>query len=253
MNRLSRHKSSDKEEQNKKARVNFSTLVIIVCITIIVTVVTLTTVFFHNTVTDGAESLLDNYNASLAAEREAAYEQQYQKYFDAAEAKYHVSNQVSISVDNIQMTQKLEVLKVSTVVFIVEDKKDNDGNVTSWLSVPGEGTYVVDLQAAEFIVDKSRAYVLVRAPYPELTNVKILYGNVDKVLFQNDIFDDSYKLGEDIAKKQLDEADLLINKEFASNQNFSQSAEKAAISSIQCLVKKMNPGVEDIVVDVEFY
>ena len=222
-------------------------------IVLLIIMVTMTVIFGKDIVGNGAQALADSYNAAYALEHDAAYQTQYQKYFDAAEAKYHVSNEVLITIGDIQETEKLEVLKVSDVEFIVEDKNSNDGNITSWLEVPGEGTFVVDLQAAEFVIDNARAHVLVRAPYPELTNVSIDYGNVQKILFKDDIFNGSYKEGEELAQKQLNEGDLLIKKEFASNQNFYLSAQEAAISSIQCLVRQMNPGVDNLAVDVEFY
>ena len=201
----------------------------------------------------GAEALTDSFNASLASERDAAYQEQYRKYYDAAEAANHVKNRGSIYIGDITETEVLEVLKVSDVEFIVEDSKDNAGNVTSWLEVPGEGTYVVNLKAAEFIVDNERASVLVRLPYPELTNISIDYSNVKKILFKDDVFNGSYKQGEDLAMKQLNEAELLIKKEFASNEHFYLNAQEAAVSTIECFVREMNPDIEDISVTVEFY
>lgn len=140
---------------------------------------------FGGIVGKGAEALTDSFNASLASEREAAYQEQYQKYYDAAEAANHVRNRGSIYIGDIAETDKLEVLKVSDVEFVVDDSDDNAENVTSWLEVPGEGTYVVDLRAAEFIVDNERSSVLVRLPYPELTNISIDYSNVKKILFKD--------------------------------------------------------------------
>ena len=145
------------------------------------------------------------------------------------------------------------MLKISDVEYSIVGSSDNSNNITSWLEVPGQGTYVVNLQAAEFIVDDERSYVLVRVPYPELTNISIDYANVRKLFFKNDLFDDSYKVGEDLASQQLRSADSLIKKEFTSNQHFYLSAQKAAISTIQCLVKQLNPEVTDLTVDVEFY
>lgn len=147
----------------------------------------------------------------------------------------------------------LEVLNVSDIEFIVQDKERSNGNITSWLEVPGEGTYVVNLQEAEFIIDNERMHVLVRVPEPELTNVRILYGKVDKILFKDDMFNGSYREGEELAMKQLNEADLLIKKEFAMNQNYYISAQNAARSTIECLVYKMNPGMDNLTVEVEFY
>ncbi|MBO6310739.1 MAG: hypothetical protein J6N70_18250 [Oribacterium sp.] len=50
-----------------------------------------------------------------------------------------------------------------------------------------------------------------------------------------------------------DSADMLIKKEFASNERFYLSAQDAAVSTIQCLVRQLNPQNTDMIVEVEFY
>lgn len=208
---------------------------------------------FGDMVSSGAEALADSYSNAYNEQKSATYQEKYETYRNTAEEKYHVSNRVSIYVGNLKEEEKLEVLKVSDVEFIIEDKDNNDGNVISWLEVPGEGTFVVDLKAGEYVVDNERAHVLVRVPYPELTNITIDYANVQKILFKDDIYNGSYREGEDLARQQLSQAELLIKKEFTSNQNFYLNAQEAAISTIETLVKQLNPEVENLVVDVEFY
>lgn len=210
-------------------------------------------IFNFFTIRIGVSALKDSYKTTYEKEKDAAYNFQYEKSFKKAEKEYHVENRVAISLKGLQETANLEVLKVSDTEYIVSEDEDNGKGITSWLEVPGQGTYIVNLQAAEFIVDNEREYVLVRAPYPEITNISIDYGNVKELLFKNNIFDDSFSVGEDLARTQLNSADILIKKEFASNQHFYQSAQKAAVSSIQCLVKQLNPKLPDMTVDVEFY
>ena len=219
----------------------------------IVLLVVLSLIFNFFTVRIGVSALKDSYKATYEDEKKTAYDAQYDKYYKQAEKDYHVANRAAISVKELKETANLEVLNVSDTEYIVSEDKDNGKGITSWLEVPGQGTYIVNLQAAEFIVDNEREYVLVRAPYPEITNISIDYGNVKKLLFKNNIFDDSYSVGEDLARAQLNSADLLIKKEFASNQHFYLSAQDAAVSSIQCLVKQLNPKLPDLTVDVEFY
>ena len=245
-------KSSPKKPAAKKLKFKKGTGTVI-CIVLMIVMVAAALMLFQNVIFNGAEALADGYNAAFVSEKEAAYQALYQKYYDKAEAEHHVANRASIYIGNIKETEKLEVLKVSDVEFIVEDSGDNSGNITSWLEVPGEGTYVVDLSAAEFIVDNERAHVSVRLPYPELTNVAIDYSNVKKILFKDDVFNGSYKQGEELAMKQLGQGDLLIKKEFASNEHFYLNAQEAAISTIQCLIRELNPKVEDLTIDVEFY
>lgn len=226
-----------------------STIAIVSSIVMIFAIVCI----FFDFVSSGAEALADSYTNAYNEQKSMSYQEKYDIYKNAAEENFHVSNRVSIFVGDLKEEEKLEVLKVSDVEFIIEDKDGNDGNVISWLEVPGEGTFVVDLKAGEYIVDNERAHVLVRVPYPELTNIKIDYVNVQKILFKDDIYNGNYREGEDLAREQLSQAELLIKKEFTSNQNFYLNAQKAAISTIQALVKQLNPEIESLVVDVEFY
>ena len=225
----------------------------VICIVLMIIMTAASFMLFQNVVFNGAEALTDGYNAAYASEKETTYQALYQKYYDKAEAANHVANSAIIYIGNIRETERLEVLKVSDVEFIVEDRGNNSGNITSWLEVPGEGTFVVDLSAAEFIVDNERAHVSVRLPYPELTNVAIDYSNVKKVLFKDDVFNGSYKQGEELAMKQLGEGDLLIKKEFASNEHFYLNAQEAAVSTIKCLIMQLNSNIEDLTIDVDFY
>ena len=210
---------------------------------------------FGNMVSTGAEAVAASYTNAYNEQRNIVYQEKYDAYKSSAEEKFHVSNKVSIYVGNLKEEEKLEVLKVSDVEFVIEDKNNNDGKIISWLAVPGEGSFVVDLKAGEYVIDNERAHVLVRLPYPELTDITIDLANVQKILFKDNIFNGngSYSEGEELAQRQLRQAELLIKKEFTSNQNFYLNAQKAAISTIKALVKQLNPKVENLVVDVEFY
>lgn len=134
---------------------------------------------------------------------------------------------------------------------LLDDLRDNNsGNVTAWLEVEGEGTFVVDLQATEFIIDNDRHYVLVRIPNPELTNINII--KTTRRLFADDWRDGSYREGVDLALKQRNEASLQIQKALLSNQYIFSSAKDVAVAMIGNLVKQFNPDIPDLQVDVEF-
>lgn len=204
-------------------------------------------------VREGAKATAASYAAAYDREKENTYQKLYEKYYQLAEREYHVSNRVAVEIGGLREMAALEVMSVSDIEYILEDSEDNDKGITSWLEVPGQGTYVVDLQAAEFVVDDERDYVLTRVPYPELTNVSINYAGVKKLFFANNILNDSYNVGEDLARRQLSQADVLIKKAFASNQYFYLSAQEAAVSTIQCLVKELNPEIPELTVEVEFF
>lgn len=211
--------------------------------------VIITIILGRGIINAGATAAMDSYTAAYDTEKNEAYETIRQYFYDSAESKYHVSNRVSISIGELKEEAKLEVLEVSDTEYIIVDE-----GINSWLEVPGKGTYIVDLQAAEFIVDDERGYVLVRAPYPELADVTVDFKNVKKLFFRDDKWhNESYSDGEDLARDQLSKADALIQREFESNEYYYKSAQEAAISSIICLVEQLNPDVEGLTVEVEFY
>ena len=210
-------------------------------------------VLFSSAIGSGASALAESYKTASDAERESAYRELYDKYYERAEQEYHVSNRVSISIGNLKETATLEVLQVRDIEYIIEDRSENNKGISSWLEVPGQGVFVVNLQAAEFVVDNERSYVLVRAPYPELTNISIDSKNVKTLFFDvNGIFD-SYQDGTALAEKQVKLAEAKIQRELAKNQYFYLNAQDAAVASIQCLVQQLNPEVENLTVEVEFF
>ena len=245
--------TNDVQKLKKKRwrfRLNKRTVPIFAIVLSIVMIIAII-VIFKDTVSTGAEALADGYNNAYTEEKDATYQKQYDIYKNSAEEKFHVSNRVSIYIGELKEVEKLEVLKVSDVEFVIED--NNDENIVSWLEVPGEGMFVVDLKNGEFVVDNERAHVLVKVPYPELTNITIDYANVNNLLFEDGVFNGSNRIGEELAKKQLGEAELLLEKEFTSNENFYLNAQKVAVNIIEALIKQLNPEVENLTVDVEFY
>lgn len=225
----------------------------IVCFAISIVTLLLCILVWNAALRDGAQSIQSSYERAYSIEKISTYEKYYQKYFALAEEDYHVSNQVSINISGIRETALLEVLKVTDTEYVVENSGENKNNITSWLEVPGEGIYVVNLEAAEIVIDDENKYILIRLPAPELVNISIDYGNVKKLLFENDLFNDSNKVGEDLARKQLQDAELMIKKTFSSNQYFYESAKRAAISTVECLIKKFNPGIDNLVIEIDFF
>ena len=238
--------SNSKQPQNKRGRLHAFLNVIqknrtFLYIVLIIAFIAMSKFLLDSTVQVGTTAAMNSYLSTFESEKESTYQTLFQYYYDEAKNKYLVSNRVGISVGDMKETANLEVLKVSDVEYIIEDQKDG---ITSWLEVPGEGTYIVNLQAAEFVIDNDNSYVLVRAPHPELANITIDYENVNKLLFKNDMLNESFKYGENLAQSQLNAANALIRKELAANQNFYLNAEDAAVRTIQCLVKRFNPGID---------
>lgn len=236
-------KSTKKIDFFKKQGITISLIVFVV-----LTVACLC--LLKNSISIGAKTLFSNYSTAYELEKGATYQDLYASAFDRAKKNYLVSNRVVISIGNLEKSGKLEVLKANDVEFITEDRDNNFGNVTAWLEVTGEGVFVVDLKASEFIVDNGRRYVLVRIPYPELKNITIT--KTIKRWFKDDGKNGSYDEGVNLALKQQNEAGLRIHKALMSNQYIYSSAQDVAKSMIANLVKQFNSDVPDLTVEVEF-
>lgn len=220
-----------------------------------------------DTVTVGAGRAMDSFSTAKDEVAEEVYQIFYKKSYDDAEKAYHVSNKVSIRLGNLSEEQKLEVLKVSDVTYETPDPKDQswlenlmgsvigffDAGVISWLEVPGNGVFTVNLQAGEFIVDEERQYVLIRVPYPELTEFSIDYENVELLLFEKGgAFKNSAKYGVDKAREQLQSAELRMMQSVNNNQEFYKRARESTERMLVNLVKQLNPQHPDLSVRIEF-
>ena len=167
-------------------------------------------------------------------------------------ATQRASNEVSVAVENVREEAKLEVLKVGDVEYIIQDGDKSNHGITSWLEVPGEGVFAVDLQASEFVVDNKHHYVLARIPSPILSECRVLYQDVVQLEFKNDMFNDSIKDGEELAQRQFKEAFAKMRTEFTSNPTYIEAACSAAETMVANLIKSFNPDIPDLVVEVDF-
>ncbi len=223
---------------------------------------------FLDAIAVGASSAMDSYESEKDEVAQEVYDVFYNQSYNAAEASHHVSNQVSISIGTLQEEEKLEVLRVSNVKYMISEEEEgefidnilsavtgifSDDEVVSWLEIPGDGVFTVNLKSAEFIVDEERQDVLIRIPEPELSEFAIDYEGVEILYFDDaGLFKNSAKVGEDLAREQLQDAQLQMMQEIHENQRYYQSAQDAAESLLISLVKELNPGASDLTVEVEF-
>ena len=220
-----------------------------------------------DTFTIGTGAAMDSFSTAKDEAAEEVYQFFYDKSYNAAEKAHHVSNNVSISIGDLKEEQKLEVLKVSDVAYETPDPKDQnwfegliasitgmfDAEVVSWLEVPGNGVFTVNLQAGEFIIDEERQYVLIRIPSPELTEFAIDYENVELLLFEEGgAFKNSAKYGVDKAVEQLQSAELTMMQNVNNNQEFYKRARESTEKMLVNLVKQLNPQLLDLRVEIEF-
>lgn len=197
-------------------------------------------------------SAKDTYTEQKQAAHDRVYEGFYDYAFDHAERAYHVANRISISLGNIRETANLRVLEVTDVEYIVENEADNKDGITAWLEVPGNGFFTVDLQTSEFLVDTERREVVVRIPEPVLSDFTIDYQNVNRLYFNNRGGNDSIAVGEDLARKQCQEAYSELHTAFMSDPKYLESAKRSAETILTNLIGQLNPDVPDLKVIIEY-
>lgn len=206
-------------------------------------------------IANGVSTAKDSFSTSFEAAKDETYSQYHDMAFQYSEAEHHVSNDVTITIRAVKEKSALEVLRISDVVYIIDDGEETKSGTTSWLKVSGTGVFTVNLSAAEYVVDNERHYVLVRVPRPELDSSNISIDNFEALYFSENTWSssNSVKSGEDLARNQLSEAKQNIQEDFEANEQYSKLAEASATSMLAALIRGINPDVEDLEVEVEFY
>lgn len=176
--------------------------------------------------------------------------------YNIGEASNHIKNRGYISIESVQEKADLEVLKVSDVEYITNEKEED--KVTSWLEVPGTGVFTVNLAMGEFIVDNERHYVLARVPKPEIKakNIEIETQKVKILAYENNrwCFDNgSVEEGEELVLEQLSEAQTKIQEDVQSNERYFEIAKSSAENIIKQLIKSINEDVSNLDIEVEFF
>ena len=206
-----------------------------------------------------AAAIKTTYSDAKEQAKQSVYDSYYQASYEKAEAKYHVSNRVEISVSSVREQPQLEVLKSLNTKYEFSGPEDNENGLTAWLEVPVEGIFTVDLSVAEFLVDNDRQFVRVRVPKPELRSFSIDYPNVKKLLFDYDsaldrmVFDKSYTIGIHLAQTQLTNAYVSLRDEMACNQDLLKRARSSAELLLKSMIAGANPEVPGLTVEVEFF
>ena len=205
---------------------------------------------FKNAVKKAAASAKTTYGISRDEKAEEVYNEYYQRSFDKAEEKNHVSNRVDIVIDDIKELAEYEVLSVSDVEYVIPDKKRDNADV--WLKVEGEGVFTTDMDLSEFVVDQESGFVLVRLPAPVLSHVRIT--NRETLLYEDKSFRNySNADGADRAREMEKRGLEQLRSYMKTNQNFYKCAQKNAEIFITSLVKECNPDLPDLKVMVEFF
>lgn len=172
--------------------------------------------------------------------------------YELGEKLHHVSNKATLSIDSLREVHKLEVIDVDSVVYIT-DVDNQDPDVKSWVKISGTGHFVVNMDMAEYIVDKERGSVLIRAPKPSFDADSI--DITPELLYAKEIvfFYGNVQAGEQLAKIQLDEGKRKIQNRIESNEEYYNIAADKAKKMIKNQVYALNADNTDIRIDVEFY
>ncbi|MBQ1376954.1 MAG: DUF4230 domain-containing protein, partial [Lachnospiraceae bacterium] len=222
---------------------------------------------FIHAVYKGAAALKGEYSAAFSEEKEAVFTEKYQENYAAAEEAVRAKERDPINFESLRKMGSLEILKVQDVEFMAEDpavrralEEGSSGNAAgegadqvSWYEIHGSGVFEADLTAAEFVMNKEKSSLLVRLPYPELTDISLDHSNVYRILYEADGFKGRYQQDKGSAEKPLEDADLFMKAETVSDEQIMKSARQAAASLIRGLLKEQNPTYEDLEVEVEFY
>lgn len=243
-----------KRNRIKKQQKNKSNGLICFFLIIIVIALGASCYLFRQSVLKMASATQQAYQKTKAEESGKVYDD----FFDAgknfAEEQLHSSNRVYIQIGKIQEEEKLEVLRVSDVDYIIWDKEDKDNkyDITSWRKVPAMGVFTVNLKASEIIKDDERKYVLVRIPSPQLTDFTLDDENKETLFFHTGLFDNTPGDGADITAEQDKEAYRNLKKSMSTNSDYYQQSKDSAKTTIKNLVAQMNPDINGLIVDVEF-
>lgn len=235
-------KAAPNSPQKNKSSI-FTLGIVTFCLIVLCTCLLVATI---NIKTNAAKN---SYNTAKNAAEEAAYQKTADKIISIGEERYHVHNDVHITIESISTEPKLEVLDVEDVSYQIFDDESEFTKSNAWYRFSGRGTYTVDMEHSEIVVDEERNYILIRVPKPVLSDFKIT--NRETLLFKEkgwETISDGYNLARTAEAKAYEE----IRQSISSNQDFYQAALHSAETVLKNLAAQSNPGVE-VVIDVEFY
>lgn len=231
----------------------------IILLLLVIAAVVFSATTHGNSLQKGVTAAAAAYDEKIPAAAEDAYNMFYESNYEMAEEKYHVSNEVSITLGEVKEIAKLEVLEVSMTEYVIADPDDNEAKIAAWLEVPGTGVYTVDLSVAEYLVDSVRNKVTVRIPTPVLEDVRLDENGVKLLHFENTdqcwffgIGNDDARTGAELYRQQRLEAYVNISARFMSDTEYIDTAKRSAEKIITHLIKEFNHEIPELEIVVEF-
>ena len=239
-----------------------------ICCAVIGVLIIISVIFAVSAIPAAADAAADAFVSSKDNMAADVYQFYYDTSYESSEKAHHVSNDVSVTIGNLRNVQLLEVLRVRDVTYetvggdvtwIRDLFNKTVGRVIGkdticWLEVPAAGIFTVNLEVGEFIIDDARQYVLIRVPEPELTEFSLSYDKV-KVLYyeEGSLFQQAGTDGYDLADEMLKSAEQDLRQGMEGNQGNYQKAEGSARKLLTYLVEQLNPQLENLTVEVEFF
>lgn len=220
-------------------------LVIFICLLILLVAVNV--VMFLLTLNLGGSAFSNSYKTNNDETKKEVHEDGYEHGHEETEINaYEI-----ISVDNVQKVKKLDVLTVLAQEYVIDDETSLKGHI-EWFRVKGYGTYSINLEGAEFVVDNANNYVFAKVARSTLEKTK--YDEYELLA----TIDNSHELiknqstGANAGINQIHMFEEAISKHFENNNQAQDRVDEAGKKSIEELIKKSNPQVEDLVVKVEY-
>ncbi|MBR2726414.1 MAG: DUF4230 domain-containing protein, partial [Solobacterium sp.] len=222
---------------------------VLICVLLILALIGSSLWFWRLMIDVGAKSAKNAFLNSYRESSANSHEEYYSKGYETALNNYHISDDVTISLGEIREISKLEVLKVVKDDYVIETDTQRMQGIHCWTQYRGIGTFTVNLQASEFIVDSQEHYVLVHIPEPEMsfhldeefTKVALYMDGTINIPYINvSLNDGSYKEGVAIAEEQQKRAYENIRNSILNNQQYYLDAKNAAEEQIINLIKTLN-------------
>ena len=236
---------SNNKKRKKHKKKKTTLIMVLVVIALFVLCVALLAISFSIK----KDAVQDAYNSMKSEARDTAYAEMGQKIFNIGEKRYHVGNEVGITVKNLENVSSLEALEITEIYYHIDEGKEKTKS-QAWYKVTGTGVYTVNMELAEIITDDERNYILIRVPSPTLQTDDFDV-TVEQFHFENKNFEE-VEAGEEIAVKAEKEGYKNIKSSILSNQDYFNCAKNAAESQLIKLAKECNPDIE-IEADVEFF
>ena len=235
--------------KKKKTKVNYNLIMICASLSLVV----FSALLILSSLRSAAANTRNNFVDNTKEKSSEIHEKIYETVKEIAEHNHHVLNRGSITVGSLREESKLEVYKVYENEYVIENATDNAYNMTQWLKITGTGTFVVNLQLSEFIIDDDNQIVTIRIPGIELEQPQIVsyhrYFNSDD--FDLNLFVDKEKAGSEISEKQKYKGLEMLTDDIKGNSEYHRDAVESTKTILTNLIKGLNPN-KNIKVIIEF-